>query len=75
VSSPVGQFQGILDIDGDGYPDSVSLSEAAHWKVFRNEGGAGAPFNGQLLCRECNLKKSNKVWEKIKEVAKKIQDM
>ncbi len=29
--------------------------------IPKAKGGAGEPDNGQVLCRECNLKKSDKV--------------
>jgi 5-methylcytosine-specific restriction endonuclease McrA len=28
--------------------------------VAKSKGGDGAPSNGQVLCRDCNLKKSDK---------------
>lgn len=38
-SLPIGQDRGVLDIDGDGYPDSVlEQFNQINWKVFRNDG-------------------------------------
>ncbi|MEO8550093.1 MAG: VCBS repeat-containing protein, partial [Kofleriaceae bacterium] len=37
TSHPVGQYQGTLDIDGDGFQDAVRY-DATRWKVFRNDG-------------------------------------
>ncbi|MBP3194636.1 MAG: HNH endonuclease [Cardiobacteriaceae bacterium] len=28
--------------------------------IPKSKGGSGTPDNGQILCRECNLKKGNK---------------
>jgi hypothetical protein len=37
--APTGQYQGALDVDGDGYPDAVSnWTGATAWSVFRNNG-------------------------------------
>jgi hypothetical protein len=45
-SNPVGQYQGWLDIDGDGYSDAVvadATGYSSSWQVFRNDG------TGQLI--------------------------
>ena len=50
TSRPVGQDQGTVDIDGDGFADAVRR-DASSWKVYRNDGSGlftplagGAPF-------------------------------
>ncbi len=50
TSRPVGQDQGTVDIDGDGFADAVRR-DAFSWKVYRNDGtglftplAGGAPF-------------------------------
>jgi len=50
TSRPVGQDQGTVDIDGDGFADAVRR-DASSWKVYRNNGSGlftplagGAPF-------------------------------
>jgi 5-methylcytosine-specific restriction endonuclease McrA len=40
------------------YPQSLSKTKIDHIVRIRDE-GSGTPDNGQLLCRECNLKKDN----------------
>lgn len=37
TSNPVGQYQGTVDIDGDGFPDAVR-HDSSSWKVYRNNG-------------------------------------
>jgi RHS repeat-associated protein len=37
TSSPVGQYQGTVDIDGDGFADAVR-HDSSSWKVYRNDG-------------------------------------
>lgn len=42
TSTPVGQYQGTVDIDGDGFLDAVRQT-STRWNVYRNDG------TGQLL--------------------------
>ena len=49
TSSPVGQFDGLVDVDGDGFVDAASVfrQPANQWKVFRNDGsGQMRPSTG-----------------------------
>jgi hypothetical protein len=46
TSTPVSQLEGTLDVDGDGYPDTVRGNiDQAHWNVYRND-GTGAMVTG-----------------------------
>ncbi len=46
TSRPVGQDQGTVDIDGDGFADAVRR-DASSWKVYRNDGsGLFTPLAG-----------------------------
>lgn len=46
VSKVVSQNQGMVDVDGDGFPDAIAGAEAA-WSVFRNDGtGQLRPASG-----------------------------
>src|SRR5262249_12276862 len=37
ISSPIGQAQGTVDIDGDGYADAVHQAGSTGWTVFFND--------------------------------------
>lgn len=46
TSEPVGQYQGTIDVDGDGFIDAVNLQNNT-WKVFGNDGtGQLRPYFG-----------------------------
>jgi RHS repeat-associated protein len=40
TSNPVGQYDGVVDIDGDGFPDGIhrAAGSPTAWNVFRNDG-------------------------------------
>jgi RHS repeat-associated protein len=49
TSSPVGQFEATVDVDGDGFVDSIQVfnQPANQWKVYRNNGtGRMVPSSG-----------------------------
>lgn len=51
VERPQQSQKGITPPGTEGHVDHIDAMA---------KGGAGAPFNGQLLCRDCNLKKGDK---------------
>jgi RHS repeat-associated protein len=51
VSKPLQSKKGITPPGDEGHVDHI---------VAKSKGGDGSPSNGALLCRDCNLKKSNK---------------
>ena len=51
VSTPIGQTQGTLDLDGDGFLDAASVTAGTHWNVFRNDSQHGL---GQCVARSDN---------------------